>query len=152
MPFPDFPTAAQGPVNSHEVAGNIAAGGGQIILGAQQRLLGGEDGGEIRDPLPILNNRQFEGISRGGGALFQKLGLLLGPQEGYQVILHVLLGAENGILISNEQLLEAGVLNPHQVGDLTVIQDIPCHRGADGTLPVAPVEKIAELIFAHVGR
>ena len=66
--------------------------------------------------------------SGGLGALPQKPGLLLGPQEGDQVILHLLLGAEDGVLISDEQLLEPGVLDPHQVGDLAVIEDIPLHR------------------------
>ena len=79
----------------------------------KQRLLGGQDGGEVGDPFPVLDDRQVQRPLGGLGALSaENLACSWVLQEGDQVILHLLLGAEDGVLIGDEQLLETGVLEP----------------------------------------
>ena len=72
------------------------------------------------------------------------LGPLLGLQEGDQGVLHLLLGLEHRVLIGDEQFLEAGVLEPHLVGDLAVIKEIPLEGRPDGAGAAPPVEHIAQ--------
>ena len=69
-------------------------------------------------------------------------GLFLGAQERRQIVLHVLLGAEHGVLISDEQCLERASWNRTIVGDLAVVEDIPRSRRADGAAAVSPVEHV----------
>ena len=75
----------------------------------------------------------------------QKFGPFLSLQKGYQVVLHLLLGFEDGVLIGDQQLLEPGILQPDIVRDPAVIEDIPLKRGTGLGGAALPLKHVAQL-------
>lgn len=125
LSFPDFPSASQGAVYSHQVAGNTADSACQGVLCSQQGLLRSENRREIRASLLILDGSQIQRTFGCFGAPGQVLGVFLGAQEARQGILNLLLCQQHCVLIGNEKLLETRILQANVVGDSPVVQDIP---------------------------
>src|SRR5256886_13019894 len=108
--LPDLPAASQRPVHSDEARRDVAERAGQVVLLGQERLLRGQDGGEVRYALPVLQDGQVDRRPAGRDALRQEVGPVLVAEEGGQIVLDVLLGGEHRLPIGQEQLLEVRVL------------------------------------------
>src|SRR5713101_7975560 len=67
--FADLPAASQRPVDADEARRDVAEGAGQAVLLAQERLLGGEDGGEVRHAFPVPQDGERDRGSAGGDGL-----------------------------------------------------------------------------------
>ena len=125
LSFSDLPATAKGPVHPHQIAGDVAQGASQIVLLIQERLL--RDRTVVKSSVPSRYCRIARSRERLAAValLAQKSGPLLGLQKSDQIVLHFLLGCENSVLISDEQLLEPGILHPDIVRDLAIIEDVP---------------------------
>ena len=77
---------------------------------------------------------------------------VLRAEKDDEVVLDVLLGRQHRILVSEDQLLEGGILHADVVRDLAVVEDVPLDRrtGLDG--PAAPPEHVAEPECPQVRR
>ncbi len=89
----------------------------------KQILLGSQHGRKICSPLFVLFRPNSQGAARSVRAPAQVSDLDPRLQEGGNAIIDLLLGFEDGVLIIDQQLLQLRVLQPHVVGDLSVIQD-----------------------------
>src|SRR5215467_3964034 len=146
----DLPAAAQGAVYADEARGNGAQGTGQAVLLIQQRLLSGQDGREVRHAFPVLANGEGDGGLGRRHALGQDLRPILIAQEGRQIVLHILLGRQDGILVGEQERLELGVLHADVVRDLAIVEDVPLAGGAGLDRAASPPEHIAEAEAAQV--
>ncbi len=152
LALPDLPAAPQRPVHPDEARRDVAERAGQAVLLGQERLLSGQDGGEVGHALSVLQDGQVDRRPAGRDALGQEIGPVLRAEEGGEVVLHVLLGRENRSLIGEQELLEVRVLHADVVRDLAVVEDVPLHGGADLDLPAAPAEHVAEPERPQIGR
>ena len=92
LALPDLPAAPQRPVHPDEARRDVAERAGQAVLLAQERLLSGQDGGEVGHAFPVLQDGQVRPRPAGRDALGQEIGPVLRAEERGQVVLHVLLG------------------------------------------------------------
>src|SRR5215472_1077351 len=148
----DLPAAAQGAVYANEACGNRAQGTGQAVLLIQQRLLSGQDRREVRHAFPVLANGEGDGGLGRRHALGQDLRPILIAQEGGQIVLHILLGRQDGVLVGEQERLELGVLHADVVRDLAIVEDVPLDSGTDLDRTASPPEHIAEAEAAQVRR
>ena len=85
-------------------------------------------------PNGILGNNDPIGRVGGGDALGEQLRPLLGPQEGDQSVLGLLVGGQHGGAVVQQGLLELGVLQADVVGDPAVVEDVPLERRPDAAV------------------
>ena len=141
---PNFPAAAQGPIDLDQAGGDFAAGLRQHVLLLHQVLLQLGDAGEIDRPGLVLRQHdldRFFGVVHAGGL---ELRAPLGAEEGHQPVLHFLVGVENRLLVGGHQFLELGVLEPDVVQNPSVIQDVPLERRADAAVEGRGLEEIGK--------
>ena len=123
--FPNLPAAAKRPVQRNEAGGQATLGHGEIVLRGVQILLRRQHGGEVARAQQVLVDGDTERLVRGGDALAQERDLLLPLQEAAEAVLDLLLRRQHGILVVDQQRLQARVLHADAVGDLPVVQDRP---------------------------
>src|SRR5215831_3509498 len=148
----ELPATAEGAVYADEACGNGAQSTGQAVLLIQQSLLGGQDGREVRHAFPVLANGEGDRGLSGRHALGQDLRSILIAQEGSQIVLHILLRRQDGVLVGEQERLELGVLHADIICDLPIVEDVPLDGGTDLDRAASPPEHVAEVEAAQVRR
>ena len=104
---PDLPAAAERLVEQNQVGGHAPLRLGQLILLLGQELLNIEHAIEVGLALIVESLGQIQRLIAPSGAVGQVQHLLLSLEEGDDRILRFGIGLKHGILVLDDQLLEA---------------------------------------------
>ena len=126
-----LPAAAHGSIRLDQPQRDFPLRLGQGVLLLHQILLQQGEPRQIRRAGVVLSQHDFDGLLGVGHAGRLFLGALLGKQEADQAVLHILIGAEDRVLIGRHQLLEPGVLEANIIQEPAIVEDVPLKRRAD---------------------
>src|SRR4029079_352886 len=94
--------------------------------------------------------RHTEGAGGCRNAAAQEVDLLAPLQKCTKAILDFLLRLQHRILVVDQASLQASILDPHGVGDLSVIEDRPTERGTESELDGSLGEDVGQALVAYI--
>ena len=122
---PDLPSAPHRPVDLDQAQGDLSAGlGPRVFLADQIRLDHGvliERGGSAAESVQPDHEGPFAGFR----TFAELVGAVLRFQERDQAVLYFPIGLDHGVLVSDDEFLEPGVLEADAVDDPSLRRDFP---------------------------
>ncbi|MNH28982.1 hypothetical protein D3C79_891870 [compost metagenome] len=126
------PTAAKGLVQRDQAVDRGIAIDQVVILLGEQGRLGIEYPLEIRITFTVLGIGQGYRALGGNRRLAEDTVALQGFEQAGRGIVSLTRCLANAVLVDHDQLLQAGILDAHVVGDSTMIEHVPAQaRPAD---------------------
>ncbi len=101
-----------------------------LVLSAQQGLLRVEHPRVVHGAVTVLDKSEIHRALRRGDAQPQCGCLALKVEEGHHGVLRLLSGAQHGLLVVDDELLQTRVLHTHAVLDTSIVEHVPAQRRA----------------------